>query len=333
MADLLSISASVAGLITIADTAFRRTFKYIKAVKDAPKRNPPSSSGQNNAQQTAALLRHWAKVDSADKGVVEEIQALASDADHSATPKGLARPDFASVPSRTIATDSCSSLRIAAEFGHLSIVRNIIQDDIHEIDAVDKSTGRTSLHYAAKAGHVEIVQQLLERGADCNARDKKGKTALHYFEEQYESRNWLLDKNNSSKPVLSREIAPLNEAHDMGTDTGLTPLHVAVDACALEAVRCLADDGADVNAVMADGSTVLHCLVSSKSRILSCEVVESLLAKGADPCKSRAEGRTTLHVLTEWDNHFEETRLPVLQRLEVASRGAIHEGSEIAHRY
>ena len=101
----------------------------------------------------------------------------------------------------------------------------------------------------------------------------------------------------------------------MGTDTGLTPLHVAVDACALEAVRCVADDGFDVNAVIADGSTVLHCLVSSKSRMLSCEVVESLLAKGADPCKSRAEGRTTLHVLTEWDHHFEETRLPVLQRL------------------
>ena len=216
----LSISASIAGLITIADTAFRRTFRYIKAVKDAPKKNPvcprksvffmacstafiwwcaslkgkPSTTVKyiisihvivllrrsNNAQQTAALLRRWAKVDSANKGVVEEIQALASDADHSVTPKGLARPDFASVPSRTIATDSCSSLRIAAEFGHLSIVRTIIQDDIHEIDAVDKSTGRTSLRYAAKAGHVEVVQQLLERGADCNARDKKGKTALHY---------------------------------------------------------------------------------------------------------------------------------------------------------
>lgn len=97
--------------------------------------------------------------------------------------------------------------------------------------------------------------------------------------------------------------------------TGLTPLHVAVGACALEAVRCLADDGFDVSAVMADGSTVLHCLVSTKSRILSCEVVESLLAKGADPCKPRANGRTTLHVLTEWDHHSKEIRLQVLQRL------------------
>ena len=37
MADPLSISASIAGLITLAEAVFRRTFKYIKSVKEAPK--------------------------------------------------------------------------------------------------------------------------------------------------------------------------------------------------------------------------------------------------------------------------------------------------------
>ena len=36
MADPLSISASIAGLVSITDAVFRRTFKYIKAVKGAP---------------------------------------------------------------------------------------------------------------------------------------------------------------------------------------------------------------------------------------------------------------------------------------------------------
>ena len=36
MADPLSISASIAGLVTITDAVFSRTFKYIKAVKSAP---------------------------------------------------------------------------------------------------------------------------------------------------------------------------------------------------------------------------------------------------------------------------------------------------------
>ena len=36
MADPLSVSASIAGLITITDAVFRQTFKYVKAVKGAP---------------------------------------------------------------------------------------------------------------------------------------------------------------------------------------------------------------------------------------------------------------------------------------------------------
>ena len=36
MADPLSVSASIAGLVAITDTVFRRTFKYVKAVKGAP---------------------------------------------------------------------------------------------------------------------------------------------------------------------------------------------------------------------------------------------------------------------------------------------------------
>ena len=37
MTDPFSISAGIAGLITLADTVFRRTFNYIKSVKEAPK--------------------------------------------------------------------------------------------------------------------------------------------------------------------------------------------------------------------------------------------------------------------------------------------------------
>ena len=37
MTDPLSVSASIAGLVTLADIVFRRTYKYVKAVKKAPK--------------------------------------------------------------------------------------------------------------------------------------------------------------------------------------------------------------------------------------------------------------------------------------------------------
>lgn len=253
---------------------------------------------------TANLLRLWSK------NYIEDTKAFASIADQFAAPETLAPRFLASIPTRTIATDPSSSLRIAAEFGQLGIVKNILQDGKVVIDTVDESTGRTSLHYAAKAGHVEIVQRLLECGADCNTKDLKNKTPLHYSVRREGSQclkmllqqdidiaardlggysvwhsaarrnnvqalsvlqDWVVNKSNSSSPEIDREMTPLNEGFDLKTHAGLTPLHVAVGACAIEAVRFLVDNGSDVGAVTANGSTVLHCLAGSKARTLSSE--------------------------------------------------------------
>ena len=95
-------------------------------------------------------------------------------------------------------------------------------------------------------------------------------------------------------------MTPLNEGLDLKSHTGLTPLHVAVGACALDAVRFLVDNRSDVDAFTANGSTVLHCLASSEARTLSHEVVGILLAKGADPCQPCMYGKKPLHSLTKW---------------------------------
>ena len=47
-----------------------------------------------------------------------------------------------------------------------------------DVNARDKD-GRTLLHYAANKGYLEIVRLLLEKGANINVQDNDGRTPLH----------------------------------------------------------------------------------------------------------------------------------------------------------
>lgn len=42
--------------------------------------------------------------------------------------------------------------------------------------------GETALIYAVRSGRVRVIKQLLKAGADVNSRDNEGKTALDYAE-------------------------------------------------------------------------------------------------------------------------------------------------------
>ncbi len=51
-----------------------------------------------------------------------------------------------------------------------------------DIEARSDPADRTILMHAAQSGHVEVVKLLLEKGAQVNARDRGGKTALSHAE-------------------------------------------------------------------------------------------------------------------------------------------------------
>jgi ankyrin repeat protein len=44
--------------------------------------------------------------------------------------------------------------------------------------------GRTALHVATKVGVIEVIRLLLERGADIGAEDKRGRTAFSLAKEE-----------------------------------------------------------------------------------------------------------------------------------------------------
>merc|ERR1712111_89346 len=76
--------------------------------------------------------------------------------------------------------DGNTALILAGKKGHLDILRELL-DRGANIEAQDKWQGNTALQYAAQNNHLEVVKELLDRGANIEAQGKwQGNTALHY---------------------------------------------------------------------------------------------------------------------------------------------------------
>ena len=70
-------------------------------------------------------------------------------------------------------------MHLAAYLGILPLAVKILQWTEHTINLKDFS-GQTALHLAARSGHEAVVQLLLEKGADVNAKDESlGRTVMH----------------------------------------------------------------------------------------------------------------------------------------------------------
>lgn len=75
--------------------------------------------------------------------------------------------------------DGWTPLHVAAFFGHSEVV-NALLDRGADVNARStNSMKNTPLHAAAAGGNIELVRLLLERGADANASQEGGWTALH----------------------------------------------------------------------------------------------------------------------------------------------------------
>lgn len=119
---------------------------------------------------------------------------------------------------------------------------------------------------AAMAGDREAVRALIRSGADVDAAQGDGMTALH----------WAAERGD---PDLTRLLL---EAGARGTVVtrlgGYTPLHLAARAGAGPVVRLLVEGGAPADRAADNGTTPLHFAAASGS----VEAVEVLLAAGAE---------------------------------------------------
>ena len=129
---------------------------------------------------------------------------------------------------------------------------------------------------AVKSGNIDEASRLLRSGADADARQGDGTTALH----------WAAHRNDlEAARVLLDAGATVGAANELGA----TPLWLAAMNGSGAMVACLLDAGADANAALGMGETPLM----SAARGGSLEAVELLLEHGADVNAAERERQQT----------------------------------------
>ena len=184
------------------------------------------------------------------------------------------------------------SFHAAAHAGDTIAITAFLDGGIN-INAQEADEGRTALISAAARGDLEVVNLLLQRGADPNVTDNIGDTALlHALEARYDQVEQVLLNH------------PKLDPHARGFN-GVTALSKYVWREQKDAVQKLLDLGADVNAQDNDGDAPLHGAAQSGN----VEILDLLLAKGANPNLKNKYGGTPLMWAVVFDQEEVTRRL------------------------
>ncbi|TYZ68508.1 hypothetical protein PybrP1_005468 [[Pythium] brassicae (nom. inval.)] len=139
--------------------------------------------------------------------------------------------------------------------------------------------GEPPLVCASRNGHIEIVELLLQYGADMNAADTDDWTALHWF---------AINGRTEMVSELLRQGAQV----DSKSNSGATPLYIAAQQGHFGVVVELIKSGANVDFKLDSGVTPVYIAAQGGY----CDVVAELLKSGASVDSKNSDGATALLV-------------------------------------
>lgn len=204
---------------------------------------------------------------------------------------------FSAVPTHVIAMPAKAvDVPDAAMRGDAATVRRLLQQGA-DVNAA-QGDGMTALHWAATRGDAELARLLLKAKASTAAKTRIGAlTPLH------------LAAQSGSAEVVAALLKAGADARAT-TGVGVSALHLAAMSGNVQAITALLDAGCDVNlAEPAWGETPLM-VAAARGRAAA---VRTLLARGADP---RAAGHTMDPMAaTAQDRQAKQKRNAVLDEL------------------
>ncbi|KAK3192900.1 hypothetical protein K4F52_001257 [Lecanicillium sp. MT-2017a] len=213
--------------------------------------------------------------------------------------------------------DDVTPLHEACRRGSLLLVRALLKNGA-EVNAVESVAGSTPLHLACRTTDIsqryEVLEFLLENGADVHAKTQAGKTALHIACLRRASMEALLLIKRGADPLLRNEAAT-DRDHD-------TVFH---SACALwrddEANTIVQSIPQPPPEMFRSGWTPLHT-AAAHARV---PYIKALIGRGCDPMALTENGRTALHEVLLSPRIYPE-------RKERAVQALIGAGVEVNHR-
>ncbi|XP_048257810.1 serine/threonine-protein phosphatase 6 regulatory ankyrin repeat subunit A-like [Haliotis rufescens] len=153
-------------------------------------------------------------------------------------------------------------LHLACQRGQMELVKYIVSQDMVDINRRGLKK-RSPVMIAAESGHKEVVELLVNKGADASLMDKKGNNILHLACQ--------MGHVEVVKYVLSQDIVDINSR---GWKTK-TPMMMAAEEGHKEVVELLLNKGTDPSLVDKRGNNILHLACQNGQM----EVVKYIVSK------------------------------------------------------
>jgi len=218
----------------------------------------------------------------------------------------------------------------AARAGDVDGVRDLLREGA-DVNAA-QGDGMSALHWAAERGDMALMEVLLYAGAELEASTRIG---------QY--RPLHIAARNGNREALDRLIAAGAEVSAITYPSGSTPLHLAALSGNGDLIHSLVSAGAEIDALEAEWQQTPLIFAASWNRL---ETVVALLELGADPNLAaesmdlqemgRLDGeaqRRQQEVLKAFTNDGEWTATSAqVQAAVMAGRRAYTNGAEVEER-
>ena len=152
---------------------------------------------------------------------------------------------------------------------------------------IRNSHGQWLLHSAISSGDPEICKAILDKGANVNAQNARGLTALHWISLNN-------DTEDASKVQIVVDLIEKGADVNLRDYSSQTPLHWATTHNQTEIVKALIDKGADIHARESfEGNTALH-IAADKGYI---SIMKLLMKHGASVSLKNKWGKSPFDLI------------------------------------